>query len=130
MKEIFLKTALVFLPFAALQAETIQISKDPVEAMLLGPTLAFYHAKNFAESRGYRYIKIVSFQFDGDDHQITGTSKTDSGEGTLFHLKERDAKISLLCFDEKPNDPYIIDLKKSKKPSINMSKKVKKLFKR
>lgn len=130
MKEIFLKTALAFLPFAALQAETVQISKDPVEAMLLGPTLAFYHAKNFAESRGYRYMKIVSFQFDGDDHQLSGQCKRESSEGHLFELKERDASIALLCFDEKPDDPYVIDLKKSKKPSIKMSKKVKKLFKK
>jgi len=131
MKGIFLKTALLILPFAALQAEPIEeyhLSKDPVEAMLFGPMLAFYHAKNFAEARGYRYIKIVSFQFDGDDHQFSGMCKKESTQGRLFHLKEKDASIAVLCFDEKPDDPLAIDLKKNRKPSTKMLRKAKKLI--
>ncbi len=72
-----------------------------------------YKVLDFANDHGFRYIKILSYDFSAFDHKITGSYTGDTPHGgRYFELKDENASISFLCFDEIPNDIYVIDLKK------------------
>lgn len=72
-----------------------------------------YKVLDFANDHGFRYIKILSFEFDSFEHKITGTCKGEPIQGgRYFELKDDNAMVSFLCFEEEPNDIYTIDLEK------------------
>lgn len=74
---------------------------------------AIYKVLDFANDHGYRYIKILSYEFNGFDHSISGICKGDRGHGgRYFELKDENITIAFLCFEEAPQDIYIIDVEK------------------
>ncbi len=72
-----------------------------------------YKVLDFANDHGYRYIKILSYEFNAFEHSITGLSKGEPIHGgRYFELKDDNSSIAFLCYEEPPNDIYIIDLEK------------------
>lgn len=71
-----------------------------------------YKVLDFANDHGYRYAKILSYEFNSFEHKIVGLSTHEVAGGRLFEIKDDYANISFLCFEEEPNDIYIIDLEK------------------
>jgi hypothetical protein len=70
-----------------------------------------YKVLDFANDHGFRYVKILSYEFDAFGHTISGKSKTSSNGGRFFELRDENAKVSFLCFEELPQDIYVIDVK-------------------
>ncbi len=71
-----------------------------------------YRALDFANDHGFRYIKILSYEFKGFGHSFSGSSQSEHKRGQFIELKDDNATIGLLLFEEKPNDPYVIDTEK------------------
>jgi len=71
-----------------------------------------YKALDFANDHGYRYIKIISYEFDNFNQKAAGCCDADSLPGRFFELVDENSTISVLCFDRAPDDKYIIDVKK------------------
>ena len=72
-----------------------------------------YKVLDFANDHGFRYIKILSYEFKAFEHVISGSCQvTSSLNGRYFKHKDNNASISFLCFTEAPSDPYVIDLEK------------------
>lgn len=72
-----------------------------------------YKVLDFANDHGYRYIKILSYEFKAFEHEISAICKGDRNlGGRYFELKDDNVFISFLCFEEPPHDIYIIDLEK------------------
>jgi hypothetical protein len=72
-----------------------------------------YKVLDFANDHGFRYIKILSYEFNAFTHRITGTCTGDrSLGGRYFELKDENLSVAFLCFEEAPNDAYIIDLER------------------
>src|SRR5688572_5247732 len=71
-----------------------------------------YKVLDFANDHGYRYVKVLSYEFNAFDHKIKGEIAHAGPEGRLFEIKDDYANISFLCFEEAPNDTYLIDLDK------------------
>lgn len=102
----------LFLPFASIQAVSAPPNDQPL--VLFGSSgYALYRVLDFANDYGFRYAKILSYEFTGFEHQISGRcTSVAQGGGRYFELKDDTAKISFLCYEEKPDDPFIIDLEK------------------
>lgn len=72
-----------------------------------------YKVLDFANDHGFRYIKILSYEFNAFEHSISGKCRGDKSHGgRYFELKDENVSIAFLCFEEAPNDIYIIDLEK------------------
>lgn len=70
-----------------------------------------YKVLDFANDHGFRYVKILSYEFNAFEHSIAGTSQGNRSQGgRYFELKDENSFITFLCFEEKPNDIYSIDL--------------------
>ncbi len=101
-----------------------QASQDQLLVTFGASGYVIYKVLDFANDHGYRYIKILSYEFNGFEHQINGRAANMNQGGRLFELKDDYATISFLCFEEEPNDIYIIDLEKYRSllTDINLDK--------
>lgn len=107
----FLKWLLFFSPLTPLLAQ--ETPDDQLLVVFGSSGYVLYKVLDFANDHGYRYIKILSYEFNAFEHEISGTCKGDrSLGGRYFELKDDNVFVSFLCFDEPPNDIYIIDLEK------------------
>ena len=112
MKRLFFKGALLLLPFAPLQAQS-NVPDDQLLVVFGSSGYVLYQVLDFANDHGFRYIKILSYQFNAFEHTISGTCNGDRNlGGRYFELKDDNIFISFLCFEEAPSDIYIIDLEK------------------
>ena len=103
---------LFILPFGAMQAQE-NVPDDQLLVVFGSSGYVIYKILDFANDHGYRYVKILSYKFHAFDHQIEGHCRGDrSHGGRYFEIKDENIFISFLCFDEQPNDIYIIDLEK------------------
>lgn len=101
-----------FLIFGSFQAQE-NFPDDQLLVVFGSSGYVIYKMLDFANDHGFRYIKILSYEFNAFDHQIKGTCKGDRGYGgRYFELKDDNILISFLCYDQPPNDIYIIDLEK------------------
>lgn len=101
---------LLCLPLASLRAHA---PNDQVLVLFGSGGYVIYKMLDFANDHGYRYVKILSYEFNAFDHHISGVAKSDrSHGGRYFELKEDNLSITFLCFEEPPEDIYIIDLEK------------------
>lgn len=113
MKQVLLKALLFFLPFVNLHAEEESNLPDDQLLVIFGASgYILYKVLDFANDHGFRYIKILSYEFNGFEHTITGVCKSDQKGGRFFELKDDNATVSFLCYEEAPDDIYIIDLEK------------------
>ena len=97
---------------AALRAQ-VNVPDDQLLIVFGSSGYVIYKVLDFANDHGYRYIKILHYEFNAFDHYITGNCKADQRHGgRYFELKDENIFISFLCFDEQPSDIYIIDLEK------------------
>ena len=115
MKHLFIKSLLCFLPFGALQAQVFfeenQAPKDQFRAFLEITVYTLYKVLDFANDHGFRYIKILAYEFAGFDHVVTGAYiQEDQNGGRFFKLKDELLTISFLCFQEAPSGRNFIDL--------------------
>lgn len=102
----------LFFPFFSLRPQS-NIPDDQLLVIFGSSGYAIYKVLDFANDHGYRYIKILSYEFNGFDHSISGVCKADrSHGGRYFELKDENLSIAFLCFEEAPEDIYIIDLEK------------------
>ncbi len=108
-----MKKFIFLLLSSLLHASNDQPPQDQLLVLFGSSGYVIYKVLDFANDHGYRYAKILSYDFHSFEHKITGES---SGEppmgGRLFEIEDDYAKISFLCFEEAPNDIYIIDLEK------------------
>ncbi|MBX7066317.1 MAG: hypothetical protein K1X28_03715 [Parachlamydiales bacterium] len=103
---------LFVLPFTLLRAQS-NIPDDQLLVVFGSSGYVIYKVLDFANDHGYRYIKILSYEFNAFEHTISGVCKGDpSHGGRYFELKDDNISIKFLCFEEKPEDIYIIDLEK------------------
>lgn len=111
MKHAVLKGLLFFLPFTLLCALEEE-PDDQLEVILGTSVYVVYKVLDFANDHGFRYLKILSYEFNGFDHTVSATSNTETNQGRYFELKDDLGSISFLCFTQKPNDPFIIDFER------------------
>lgn len=101
-----------FIPFASLHASKENNTPDDQLLVIYGSSgYVLYKVLDFANDHGFRYVKILSYEFDAFGHTISGKSKTNSNGGRFFELRDENAKVSFLCFEEQPQDIYVIDVK-------------------
>lgn len=103
--------SLIF-PFTLLRAQS-NIPDDQLLVIFGSSGYVLYKVLDFANDHGYRYIKILSYEFNAFEHSISGECKgTRSHGGRYFELKDENIFIAFLCYEEPPEDIYIIDLEK------------------
>ncbi|MBU6383076.1 MAG: hypothetical protein KGQ49_04160 [Verrucomicrobia bacterium] len=74
---------------------------------------ALYKVLDFANDHGYRYCKILSYDFHAFHHVITGHLESSAThEGRYFELQDEYVNIAFLCFTKAPEDPMVIDVDK------------------
>ena len=113
MKKFLLPIFLSLLPILSIQAKTEKpLPNDQLIVIFGGNGYIIYKILDFANDHGYRYIKILSYEFDAFEHRLSGVCKSNQKGGRFFELKDDHATISFLCYEEKPDDIYIIDLEK------------------
>lgn len=72
-----------------------------------------YRVLDFANDHGFRYIKILSYEFEAFQHKISGhLTEEPSQGGRYFELRDQNATVSFLCYESPPEDQYVIDLEK------------------
>jgi hypothetical protein len=120
MKKFFL----LLFSFASLTSEGIKVPDDQLLVLFGSSGYVIYKVLDFANDHGYRYIKILSYEFNGFDHKISGQTPMIVQGGRLFEIHDDYATISFLCFNELPKDIYIIDLEKYRSllTSVNLDK--------
>jgi len=103
----------LLLSFAHLQAVEPQGPEDQLLVIFGASGYVLFKVLDFANDHGFRYTKILSYEFAAFDHKVVGgcTAERPRG-GFYFELNDDNAKVSFLCFKEKPSDPAIIDLEK------------------
>ncbi|HSX10093.1 MAG TPA: hypothetical protein VLF94_00025 [Chlamydiales bacterium] len=85
--------------------------KDQFSALFGTTVYALYKALDFANDHGFRYIKILSYEFNGFDNKVKGTAtRSDSSRGRQFTLQDPLMTITFICYKEKPDDRNCIDL--------------------
>lgn len=103
---------ILLLPFSLIRAQS-NIPDDQLLVIFGSSGYVIYKVLDFANDHGYRYIKILSYEFNVFEHCINGICKGDrSHGGRYFELKDDNVWITFLCFEEPPDDIYIIDLEK------------------
>lgn len=101
-----------FSPFAPIHAED-NTPNDQLLVIFGSSGYVLYKVLDFANDHGFRYIKILSYEFNAFEHTIVGTCKGERSQGgRYFELKDDNSSISFICFQEPPDDVYIIDLEK------------------
>lgn len=91
--------------------ESTESPNDQLLVVFGSSGYVLYKVLDFANDHGFRYIKILSYEFDAFDHQFhsVATNRAELG-GRYFELKDAYSSISFLCYEKKSNDPYVIDL--------------------
>src|SRR5260221_14620423 len=83
----------------SLQAKTE--NKPPNDQLLVifgGNGYILYKVLDFANDHGFRYIKILSYEFNAFEHRLNGVCNSNLKIGRFFELKDDNATISFLCF--------------------------------
>jgi hypothetical protein len=111
MKTAF-KLLVLLLPCVSMRAEPSDLPNDQFLVVFGSSGYVLYKVLDFANDHGFRYIKILSYEFNGFDHEISGHCHNKPSGGRFFELTDENASICFLCFEERPNDPFIIDLEK------------------
>ncbi len=112
MNRFFFGVLAFFIPFNSIWSQGN--SPDDQLLVIFGSSgYVLYKVLDFANDHGFRYIKILSYEFNAFEHTINGSCNTcqDQG-GRYFQLKDENSSISFLCFTEVPKDIYTIDLEK------------------
>lgn len=105
MKKVLLSGLLLFSSLFADQ------KNDQLHVLFGASGYVLYKALDFANDHGFRYIKILSYEFKGFDHTLSGKYEGDRNQGgRYFELKDEYCHVSLLCLDESSKDPSAIDL--------------------
>jgi hypothetical protein len=103
---------LLLFPFLSLSSSEKRHPGDQFAVIFGSSGYILYKALDFASDHGFRYIKILSYEFNAFGFTSTGHWTEESKEGKLFVLRDEHATLSFLCFEKKPHDFYIIDVEK------------------
>lgn len=110
MKKFLLKGLLFLFPFSPIFSKAPD-KNDQLLVIFGSSGYVLYKVLDFAHDHGFRYIKILSYEFKAFEHTITGVCNGNRSQGgRYFELKDENSFISFLCFEEAPNDIYTIDL--------------------
>lgn len=106
---------LFLLPFTILHSQVFydenEVPKDQFRAIFEANVYVLYKALDFANDHGFRYVQILSYEFTGFEHALTGNcTHAIPDQGRFFKLQDEFLTISFLCFEEAPNNRNIIDL--------------------
>jgi hypothetical protein len=86
---------------------------DQVEILFGSSGYVLYKVLDFANDHGFRYLKILSYEFKAGDHLIQGSCQSDPNQGEFFELEDTYGTVTFLCFKSSPiGDTAIIDLEK------------------
>lgn len=110
-KEIFVrKIFLLLLSFFPLCAQEDGPS-DQLLVLFGSSGYVLYKVIDFANDHGFRYLKILNYQFNAFGHSISGSCKEpEAHKGRYFELKDESLFVSFLCFQTLPDDIYIVDV--------------------
>ncbi len=104
---------LFLLACVPLRSEENNIPDDQLLVIFGSSGYVIYKVLDFANDHGFKYVKILSYTFNAFEHEVSAICKGDKSHGgRYFELKDENVYISFLCFEEPPNDLYIIDLEK------------------
>lgn len=114
--------ALCFL-FSSLHAEEADgTPNDQLLVVFGGSGYVLYKVLDFANDHGFRYIKILSYEFTAFEHKIVGQATSEpSQDGRYFELRDENSEITFLCYETQPDDLYTIDLEKYRDLLENIS---------
>ncbi len=103
----------LLLPLLPLQAfEEGDLPDDQVLVIFGASGYVLFKVLDFANDHGYRYVKILKYEFNAFEHNVTGICNSEQMGGRFFELTDENTSVSFLCFEQPPNDRYIIDLEK------------------
>lgn len=99
--------ALLFF-FSPLLAENDQLT------ILFGSSgYALYRAIDFAFDHGFRYVRILSYEFSAEGHELKALSHhKEKDEGRYFEIKDPYLSLRFLCFTKRPKNGPFIEVKK------------------
>src|SRR4051812_2339858 len=97
--------------FSRLSALELPISDRPPDDQLTAIFGSSYYVTysvfDFAHHHGFRYLKIISFQFKGFGNTISGTCKQvdpgPRGKERYIELHDDLIHVSFVCYDEPPD---------------------------
>ena len=95
--------------FSHLQADE---PNDQLLVLFGSSGYVLYKVLDFASDHGFRYVKILSYEFHAFDHTIAGRWNGTQKGGRYFELKDETATVSFCCFTEAPSDTYTIEVEK------------------
>ena len=85
---------------------------DQLHVLFGSSGYVLYKALDFASDHGFRYVKILSYEFHAFDHTIAGKWDGAPPGGRIFELKDETATVSFCCFTAPPSDIYTIEVEK------------------
>lgn len=99
--------------FRPLINDQAELPNDQLAAIFGSSYYVTYIVCDFAYHHGFRYLKILSFQFKGFENTISGTCRNvEKAGGRYMEWKDDLVHISFICYDTPPDDPFIIDTEK------------------
>ena len=114
MKAFILFALILLAPLDSLSAEETDGTPNDQLLVIFGSSgYILYKVLDFANDHGFRYIKILSYEFNAFAHKISGSATSEPPHGgRYFELRDENSAISFLCYEEAPEDLYVIDLNK------------------
>ena len=109
-----MKTLLFFilLPFSFLRA--FDFPQEELDQFQLTTVVAMYaltKAIELADENNFRYFKILSYEYQGYEHQFNACCNVKPKKGKYLEYKDEHLVMGIVGFKGKPNDPFIIDVK-------------------
>lgn len=103
---------LLFLPFSFLTAFDFPKEKmDQFQLTCTVPVYALTKAIDLAHENHFRYCKILSYEFRGEDHQFNAYFEAKTKKGKYLEYKDENLTMGIVGFKGKPNEPLVIDIK-------------------
>ena len=108
MSRFLAKIFYLLLPLIPLQASLT----DQLLVLFGANGYILYKVLDFANDHGFRYVKILSYEFTGFEHEVSGRTSHHSKEGKKFEITDNFSKISFICYQKLPTDTLAIEVNK------------------
>lgn len=106
---------LLLLPFSFLRSFEIPYDEiDQFELFVIAPMFVLTKAIELGKEHHFRYIKIISYEYQGLDYHVAGFCEKMVKKGKYVEYKDEHLTMGIVGFRTKPDDQLIIDLKKYK----------------
>ena len=102
----------VYLFLLIFSISTLFAFQDQSQVLFGSNGYILYKVLDFANDHGFRYIQVLSYEFDAFNHKMSVICNEHIGDGDYFELKDQYGWIRFICFEKKPENSCIIDLEK------------------